>query len=138
MHKHSKSILALSLLLLALIVGLSGCDWFASLFDPLVGTWDFDESSISGMSGTLDMNWNKTFSLSLTMSSVENTASGTYSADEATKMFVMDVKESTWETGGPGIGLFSFSYALSTDEKILTLTGITTGITGLVITFIKR
>lgn len=126
------------MLLLALIVGLSGCDWFASLFDPLVGMWDLDDSSSSGMSGTLEMNWGKTFSLTLTQSSIENTASGTYSVDEETGIFTMDVTESTWETGGPGIGSWTFSYTLSNDNKTLTLTGISPGVTGIVITFTKR
>lgn len=75
MRNHDKSIFALSLLLLALTVGLAGCDWFASLFDPLVGVWDIVDSSSSGMSGSLDMHGDKTFSLSLTQSSVENTSS---------------------------------------------------------------
>ena len=53
-------------------------------------------------------------------------------------LLALTVEESTRETGGPGIGSWLFSYALSNDGKTLTLTGITPGVTGMVITFTRR
>ncbi len=58
----------------------ASCNFFAGLFNPLIGTWEYSES---GGTITFTFNYDNTWSYSVTSSGSTVSASGTYTQDSS-------------------------------------------------------
>jgi hypothetical protein len=110
----SKTVLVLCLLF-TLVLG--GCDFFAGIFDPLIGSWTGSVTLLSVTASTTytfhaDAKWD----VSTAITGLPNaTSSGTY---------IHDIKAGTLEltTTSGGSGVQAYTYAISADKKTLTIT----------------
>ena len=106
----SKAILVLCLLF---VLVLAGCDLFAGIFDPLIGSWVWSYPPMSVTYGFhADNSWDAVMSQT---GYPDQTVAGTYTHD--TKAGTLDM---TATSGGSGTQ--SYTYTISSDRKTLTLT----------------
>jgi hypothetical protein len=115
---------ALCALLLLLTLALAGCDFFAALFDPLIGTWTgtYVSTLAGSFSLTVEFKADETFSETMSLSPTPVTIAGTYVDDKDLKTLTVTVT-STSDPAMIPVGTVGVSnYALSTDKKTLTMT----------------
>ncbi len=115
MSKRSRILLAIALVA---VLSLAGCDLLAGIFDPLIGKWQYS-LTIGPATMTVvyefhsDLTWNGTMTAT---GQTDQTVSGTYTKDSAAGTITMTA------TTGSSPGTQTLSYAISKDNKTLTLT----------------
>ena len=149
MKAHGR-IRAVSALIIGFAFLLAGCDFFAGLTNPLIGTWrtTVDVSSTADMVLTLDLRADKTLEIAGTLTGSTTgtvSGSGTYTQNSSAETIRIDASMTTTVTGSrpetAEIAGETVAYSFSADKDTMTWidsSGILTGTRGAAVVWLRK